>query len=91
MIAQNELLTAEARGKLIGWQAARDRWGAPWGKKWIVSTLENHGAACQDNAKAGPIPLDDAFPSGQDCNPAPRIAPAIWCRSSRRQPVPART
>lgn len=62
LIAQTEVRNANERGVLTGLRGARDA-GNRVKKVWLVS---QDGACddCQDNADAGPIELDDVFPSG---------------------------
>ena len=73
LIADTEIANANSAGALDGYRAAEDA-GVPVMKEWLLGP--NPCAACQDNADAGPIPLDDLFPSGDD---APAAHPNCEC------------
>lgn len=67
LIANTEIANANGQGKLAGWQAAAET-GLVLQKSWLTA-----GACCDDcaeNEAAGPIDIDDDFPSGDDAEPA---------------------
>lgn len=67
LIAQNEIATANSQGALAGYkQASAD--GVEVMKEWLVAA-DDVCDDCQDNADAGPIDLDEDFPSGDDAPP----------------------
>jgi hypothetical protein len=68
-IAQHELAAADIQGNLIGWMVAQDELGLSIEKRTILGINENHCAACQANVRAGAIPLNEPFPSGQLASP----------------------
>lgn len=63
-IARTELAFANSRGAMEGYRAS----GVVEKKVWLLG--EEACDECQGNADAGEIPLDDAFPSGDDAPPA---------------------
>jgi SPP1 gp7 family putative phage head morphogenesis protein len=66
LIARTEIATAHNEGSLDGYKAASAA-GIAIQKEW----LDSDGCdECSENADAGPIDLDDTFPSGDDCPPA---------------------
>lgn len=65
-IARTELAIANTQGNLIAWR----RSGVVHGKKWLMSNMHDQDDECDENAQAGVIPLDEAFPSGDDGPPA---------------------
>lgn len=66
MISRTELAMAHSQGAVEGYRQARAS-GVPVMKEW----LDSDGCEeCSLNAKAGPIDLDDKFPSGDDAPPA---------------------
>jgi uncharacterized protein with gpF-like domain len=68
MIAKTEMNRASSQGALAGWK----RSGVVSGKEWIISDDHDEATAdcdCGDNADAGVVPIDDAFPSGDDGPP----------------------
>ena len=71
MIARTEATNMAIQGNMAAWRAS----GIVWGKKWLIA---NDGccAICETNAEAGPIPLDQPFPSGHDC---PTAHPRCLC------------
>ena len=73
MIARTEILTANAQGTLASLKAARDI-GVKVKKAWICD--DDPCPICQENEDAGPIDLDDDFPSGDD---APTAHPNCEC------------
>jgi hypothetical protein len=72
LIARTEITDANSESALDGYKAARDGAGVDARKEWILGP--NPCEICQENADAGPIDLDEAFPSGDD---APSAHP--WC------------
>lgn len=66
-IARTELGFAHTNGNLIGWKNS----GVVSGKRSFMIGREAHTGAdpCPGNADAGVIPLDDAFPSGDQGPP----------------------
>ncbi len=66
-IAETEVAAVNGQASLESYHAARAD-GIGVRKQWFAE----HGccAACQANAEAGPIDLDDEFPSGDDTTPA---------------------
>lgn len=75
MIARTEVITAHNQGALSGYQQAKEA-GLHVMKEWIVAEDELTCDECLDNADAGPIELDDVFPSGDD---APSAHPNCRC------------
>ncbi len=71
LIANTEIGRANSVGALEGYKAARDA-GVKVQKEWLPDS--DPCPVCQENADAGPIDLDDDFPSGDD---APLAHP--WC------------
>lgn len=65
-IARTELAMATSQGNLTAWR----RSGVVTGKKWIIADTHDDDDVCDRNAEAGVIPLDQAFPSGDDGPPA---------------------
>lgn len=65
MVARTEMINADVQGRLIGYQES----GVVEGKQSIMSDLHDDDDECDDNADAGVIALDDAFPSGDDAPP----------------------
>jgi SPP1 gp7 family putative phage head morphogenesis protein len=66
VIARTETAFADMQGNLEGWKGS----GVVKQKVWLISNEENVCDDCQQNADAGPIGLDDTFPSGDDMPPA---------------------
>lgn len=64
MIARTETANADSAGTMIGFRAS----GVVQEKQWDPD--DDPCPECQENADAGPIPLDDLFPSGDDASPA---------------------
>ncbi len=75
LIARTEVTNANSAGALASYQEARDA-GVELRKEWLLGP--NPCEVCQENADAGPIDLDDEFPSG-DMHPAahPRCECAV--------------
>lgn len=67
LIAMTEVATANSQGALAGYEEAQ-RDGISVKKSWLI--LEDACDDCQENEDAGPIELDDQFPSGDDAPPA---------------------
>jgi hypothetical protein len=75
LIADTEIAAANSNGALEGYRAARDG-GANVQKAWLLGSEPCD--ACQENADAGPIDLDETFPSGDDAPPGhPRCECAL--------------
>src|SRR5262249_39504144 len=72
-IANTEIGHANSVGALNGYKAARDA-GVKGKKAWLAD--DNPCPDCQENEDAGPIDLDDVFPSGDD---APLAHPGCEC------------
>lgn len=69
IIARTEIARANSYGALDGYKVARDE-GVAVLKSW--STMDDDDVdpeICEPNEDAGPIDLDDAFPSGDDAPP----------------------
>lgn len=66
-IADTEIRRANSAGAVEGFKAARDL-GVDVQKEWLLG--DEACDECQENADAGPIDLDDTFPSGDDESPA---------------------
>lgn len=67
LIADTEVRMAHGEGILAGQRRARDL-GVNVKKEWQED--EDPCPECQENADAGPIDIDDEFPSGDDTVPA---------------------
>lgn len=76
LIAETEVANANSSGALDGYRAARDT-GVEVMKEWLLGPEPCD--VCQENADAGPIGLDDEFPSGDD---APTAHPRCECALS---------
>lgn len=72
-IANTEIGTANSQGALNGYKAAQDI-GINLQKEWVAD--EDPCEDCQANEDAGPIDLDDDFPSGVD---SPLAHPGCEC------------
>lgn len=59
-IARTELAFAHTNGNMAGWQES----GVVEKKQSILGSEHDMDDECNDNADAGPIPLDEPFPSG---------------------------
>jgi hypothetical protein len=68
-IARTEIIAANNAGNLRGYKDARDS-GVKMMKEWITAGDDLVSEGCQENEDAGPIDLDDDFPSGDDAPPA---------------------
>ena len=67
LIAATEVARVNSLAAVDGYRGARDA-GVNVKKEWLLGA--NPCDDCLDNADAGPIDLDDAFPSGDDAPPA---------------------
>jgi SPP1 gp7 family putative phage head morphogenesis protein len=65
-IARTEVISANNRGNLDAYRES----GVATGKEWLTAHDELVEETCEENEDAGPIGLDDVFPSGDDCPPA---------------------
>lgn len=74
LIAETELRNAHNAGQLAGYQAAADL-GIELKKTWERDGDEDC-PVCEENEAAGPIDVDDTFPSGDD---APTAHPNCEC------------
>ena len=73
MIARTEIITANAQGSLSGFKAAQSI-GVKVKKEWLPDA--EACPICLENSDAGPIDLDEEFPSGDD---APTAHPNCEC------------
>jgi uncharacterized protein with gpF-like domain len=73
MISRTELLTGYNSGNMAGYREAA-RQGIRLKKEWLVGG--DPCPICEENEAAGPIPLDEDFPSGDD---APGAHPRCEC------------
>lgn len=69
MIARTELIDANNQGNLAGYREAA-RQGIGLKKEWLTAGDDLVSEDCEENEDAGPIPLEDDFPSGDDAPPA---------------------
>lgn len=69
LIAAQETRTADNQGNLIAWQSAKSELGLNVMKAWVTRGA-NICAECEANEADGPIPVDEAFTSGDDTAPA---------------------
>lgn len=67
LIARTEVADANSQAALEGYRGAAEA-GVQVQKEWLLGP--NPCEVCQENAEAGPIDLDDDFPSGDDAPPA---------------------
>jgi hypothetical protein len=65
-IASYELKNAHGKANMAGWRAS----GVVKGKRWLLSSDHKVTDECDLNADDGYVPLDDAFSSGDDTQPA---------------------
>jgi hypothetical protein len=72
MIARTELAFAHTSGNVEGWRES----GVVVGKQAIMADTHPEIDVCDDNAEAGPIPLEENFPSGDY---APPFHPNCLC------------
>lgn len=68
MVARTETAMADVQGNVAAYTAANDS-GIELLKEWLTVGDDNVSDDCQANEDAGPIPLDDAFPSGASAPP----------------------
>ena len=73
LIARTEIANANSQSSLEGYRGARED-GVNVKKEWLLGP--NPCSVCEENAAAGPIDLDDEFPSGDD---APTAHPNCEC------------
>ena len=71
MIARTEILRANNQGNLRGYKDAGVE-----KKEWLTAGDDLVSEECDENEAAGPIGLDEAFPSGDD---APPLHPNCRC------------
>lgn len=64
-IARTEIKKADSMGSLEAYKAS----GIVRGKESLLSNDHDHDDECNDNADAGVIGIDEAFPSGDDAPP----------------------
>lgn len=87
LIARTEMITANARGSLAGYYAAKSI-GIDIVKYWIPDA--NACPVCLENADAGDIELDEDFPSGDPCptaHPHCECSLAARIRTDDKKPV----
>ena len=65
MVARTEIAFADVEGRLIGYKNS----GVVTGKMSIMADGHDDDDECDENAAAGVIPIDDAFPSGDSGPP----------------------
>lgn len=65
-IARTEVAFADSEGNMAAYRAS----GVVSGKEWIIGSEHDDDDDCDENADAGIIGLDDAFPDGSDTAPA---------------------
>lgn len=65
-IARTELIRANNQGNLTAYRES----GVATGKEWATAEDDRVEVACRGNEAAGPIALDDDFPSGDEAPPA---------------------
>lgn len=68
LIARTETAMADVQGNMVAYKAAADS-GIELKKEWLTAEDDLVSDDCQLNADAGPIDLDDAFPSGASAPP----------------------
>ncbi len=73
LIARTEIANANSQSSLEGYKGARED-GVDVKKEWLLGP--DPCPICEENAAAGPIDLDDEFPSGDD---APTAHPNCEC------------
>ena len=67
LIAETEIARANSQASLEGYRGAAQA-GVTVKKEWLIAS-DNVCDDCTDNADAGPIDLDEDFPSGDDAPP----------------------
>lgn len=92
VIARTETIRASNEGALAGYKAS----GVVDGKEWLTAEDDKVTPECAENGAAGVLPLDGAFPSGDQCPPTHpncrcTISPVVVFESERPagQPLPA--
>jgi SPP1 gp7 family putative phage head morphogenesis protein len=65
-IARTEVITANNRGNFDAYEAS----GVVAQVEWLTAGDDLVEEICQDNEDAAPVPLGEAFPSGDDSPPA---------------------
>lgn len=65
-ISQTEISRANGNANMDAWKES----GVVIGKQWHLSSDHPESDECNDNVAAGVIPIDDAFPSGAQTDPA---------------------
>lgn len=65
-IVRTEITRALESANVEGWKQSK----VVDGKEWILGSEHDLDDECNDNANAGVIPIDQAFPSGDDAPPA---------------------
>ncbi len=66
VIGHTEIASAETNGSLIGWRES----GVVRAKRWLMPSDHKASDACDKNAAAGEVPIDQPFPSGVMVPPA---------------------
>jgi hypothetical protein len=66
LIADTEMKFAQSRGNLEAWK----RSGVIKSIRWLVSGMHYDLDECDLNVEAGPIPIGEAFPTGDEAPPA---------------------
>jgi hypothetical protein len=66
LIADTEIRLAQSHGNLAAWK----RTGVVRSIKWLKSMLHIERDCCDLNVEAGPVPIGQPFPSGDECPPA---------------------
>ena len=84
-IATTEIARANSLGALEGYKGAADA-GVNVKREWLLGSETCDD--CQENADAGPIDLDDSFPSGDDAPPGHpncrcALSPVVYDEESR--------
>jgi hypothetical protein len=79
LIAVTEIARANSDAALMGYRTARDEAGVTSKKVWLTAEDDLVDEdVCVPNGEAGPIDLDDVFPSGDDAPPGhPRCRCAL--------------
>ena len=65
-VATTEIASAQENGTLIGWRQRQ----VVRAKRWVLGSEHKATDACDQNAAAGEIPIDQPFPSGVNTPPA---------------------
>jgi len=78
MIARTEIVAANNAGNMDGYREAKSQ-GVHVMKEWLTAGDDLVSEGCQENEDAGPIEMDEDFPSGDDAPPA---HPACRCSVS---------